>query len=192
MRQHGNTSFNDTTIAYIHGRIEREIESICIATGVPFGFVAARIAELLHPMGSQRTEGQMPLLRSIATNGSATVATLEVVEHSHHHEAPSASTSEIPDHRSKAVSRNVFGKPMKSKTQESAQRRWSNMSKTQKDKMLDKMYKARYGKNRPKKNGYKKSATTKAKQKMYQARHEAKKKGLPLPPLPKEGANSQP
>jgi hypothetical protein len=174
MKKGIHDSISDQTIAYIHGRIEREIEQIALATGIPFGFITQRIAELLHPLGPSRVESEVPLLRGNTTRRSATLATLEMVEHSHH-DASSPNTSiEVQDHRRKAISARWTTKRRK----EQAERA----------RLLNKTRKA------PKKASRKDAVTEEermAKQKFYQARHTAKKAralaqalGKPLPPMP--------
>lgn len=164
-----NGNISDSTIAYIHGRIEREIEQISLATGIPFSFITERVAELLHPHRHQRgIENQVPLLRDGTTGYSGTVATLEVVNDSHNHASPSKRGSEV-------------SKNHKSKMSDAAKKRWANMPKAKKKALQDKMYKTKYGVDRKLTKTSRKNAE---KQRIYQARHAAKKRGEVLPPLP--------
>ena len=122
----------------------------------------------------------MPLLRSLPSARNKTLAAVEVAVDPHHHASPSTGTSEAHQGQVKAGN---------SKVKNAAKKRWATMSKASKEVLLDKMYKARYGKKRPNRSAkpqYKKSADTKAKQHIYAARHAARKAGLPVPPLPSQ------
>jgi hypothetical protein len=74
-----NSKSLENAIAYIHGRVEKEIEGFAISLGIPAQLLAQRVAELLHPSGS-RDSHPMPLLRRKARQltGSA-VGEMEVV-----------------------------------------------------------------------------------------------------------------
>lgn len=152
-------------IGYLHGRIEKELEQFAIATGTPFTFVATRIAELLHPMG-QRVAREVPLLRSTATGNGSTLAALEVAQYSHHDETPPAIANENATHRK------VGRSP------------WAGMSPEERSKEMTRRRLVAQGKLKPKSKSRPRPSDDPEIRKFYLARHEAKKKGLPLPPLP--------
>jgi hypothetical protein len=197
-----NGSISDTDVARLYGRIEREIESICLATGTPFGFIAARIGELLYPLGSQRTQGEMPLLRGDAAASGATVAALEVVEHSHDHAAPRSGTGNHAKRGEKAHSGKVkehltaagkrLGRPL-NKLGRPYTNPWDKWTPEEKSKEMKRRRKvALKNKQRqleglPKRKKRKRSGESLAKQRFYVARSVARKAGVPeskLPPLP--------
>lgn len=173
-----NESNFDSVVIYAHARAERELEQISLATGIPLGVLAARVSQLLHPLGSG-IEGQMPLLRGAAPRLGTALATVEVALHPHHHAPSPDASAPLQDHRSQAL-----GPAPKSKIAKAAEKRWVEMSKAERKQLLDKMYVAKYGKRRPtKKPASKKSGGRADLQAIYVARHEHKKRhpGVPMP-----------
>lgn len=132
----------DSVIAYIHGRIEKEIESFAASIGIPSVTLAARVAALLSP----EREGHfhnVSVMRVETSTNSRAVEPLALADGTHGNETQHGIISST----SKVAKGNV------------GSNRWKNHKKlTPKQKFK--------------------------KQKIYQARFEAKRKGLPLPPLP--------
>jgi hypothetical protein len=163
---------NERVFDYVYGRIERDIEQVCITTGIPFHVIAQRIGELLHPLGTPRVEGEVPLLRSTAAPRSTALATLEVALDTHHHAASPNTSVEVQDYRRKARA-----------VKWTAKRRKEQAARA---KLLNEQ--------RRKKNAAKKKAPHSRddkKQLIYQTRHALRKQGVPeeqLPPLPGKAA----
>lgn len=73
----------ESQIAYIHGRIEHEIEGFANSLGIPTLVLTERLAELLHARRSG-VEDSMPGLREISSKRSEKLGkTLEVAERTH-------------------------------------------------------------------------------------------------------------
>jgi hypothetical protein len=49
----------ETLLSYLHGRIDREIETLTINSGIPYSWFAARLSELLSPTRT-RLNDSMP------------------------------------------------------------------------------------------------------------------------------------
>jgi hypothetical protein len=192
-----NGTISDTDVARLYGRIEREIESICLATGTPFGFIASRIGELLYPLGSRGAEGEVPLLRGATTDRGTAVAALEMVEHSHDHASPRSGTGNHAERREKTYQGKVtaagkrLGRPPKVELSAS-KKYWMQFTPEQRSAIMKKRAKVAIKNGKPMlrtltPGSKKKSDAYLAKQRFYVARSVARKAGVPeskLPPLP--------
>lgn len=69
-------------IAYIHGRIDQQIEIYAQSLGIPAAVLAERLATLLHPSGARSTSSVSPL-RGDTTEAREAVAAVEVAVRPH-------------------------------------------------------------------------------------------------------------
>jgi hypothetical protein len=199
---YGSSNDFERTIIYTHGRIEKELEQIALATSTPFSLIAQRIAELLYPLGERRVESEMPLLRSLTPGQGTAVATVEMAVNTHDNETPRKRDSPYktywqkmtPDERRKEMERRILQRNVnlnakKKETQQERNARKKRESRLrlkalrQAENQTGNKTKPILGRNgRPLRTKEEKEA----KQKVYQARHTAKKTGLPVPDLPSE------
>lgn len=177
IRQH-DTNF-DRAFDLFLGRIIERAVLFAAETGVSTDRVTERLSASLSPE-RERLLHHLSQMRREAPSELRTVESVAVVGYARGGQAQRLIEAESGSTEA----------PRDSKVSKAARTRWANMSKEQKDKLLDKMYRARYGrKRRPNKKQAKiPSRMDPEVQRVYQARHEAKKKGLPLPPLPKSTA----
>jgi hypothetical protein len=124
----GNThdSINPEAIAYLHGRIDKEIE-IFAATSVHVnaGELAERLGELLLA-ARVRIENHLSTLRESTTQGDKTLATVEMVSGPH-----------------SITSRKGMTDEAKEKLRKIAKARWAAMTPRQRTLTLNKMARAR-------------------------------------------------
>lgn len=198
--KHGSNDL-EKSLAYLHGRIEREIEQYVLAVGVPFSLAATRVAELLHPMGPQWSAREMPSLRLGAGARGDAVAEVESFGHSSHGAGDvqgSDQTGNVQGHRRKAVNSienleisvrrlakrtDPLGITMYKGARKKLRALKSQAAVGEALRGRKPPSKPGPGTNRPKLTG-----KQKAKQKIYAARALARKLGLPQPPLPKDEA----
>jgi hypothetical protein len=165
----------DEAIAYIHGRLEIQIEQFSASLGIQSIVLAERLADLLSP-ARQRNIHSVSIVRSSSTGHGTPLVPLALAESTHSqlsNAEPIQTTSNAP-HKMRRKAKKVNGGGWGSMTPE-------QRSKEMKRRMLVAKGKAKSAKEKGKKRNM-------ALQKIYQARHEARRLGLPLPPLPSEQA----
>ena len=164
-------------IAYIHGRIEREIEAFATALSLPPMALTSRLGALLLgiPEGHDHSLPDVPVE---AGPGSRVLAEVEGARQSH---------GGVARTRRQLAAGKRTGKAAPDKVSEGQKKYWADMTPEERSKEMArrrrKWSKASLAKwqrgGKPKQK--KKSITA-----IYMARARAKKKGLPPPPLPKE------
>jgi hypothetical protein len=167
-------------IAYIHGRIERELEAFAATLALPPLALTARVGALLLGVepGDVHHLSDVPLASG---EGSGTVAEMEGAGESHGRGTRT---------RGQLAARSGTGSPTPHQVKGSvAQKKyWGDKTPEERSKEMARRRRKWSPEARAKwKGGGKKKTKARVnKQKLYQARHEAKKNGSPLPPLPKE------
>jgi hypothetical protein len=189
----GKNGNNELAIAFVHGRIDREIEVWAERFNVP-------AMEFKQELGAVLGQSQVNRLPSAGmhetasgSNGQA-VATLEMAVRAHgsgaqrsgyegttDSEVHSLASGEVKDRRKGSA--NWYAQLSdKEKMRVSLER-----LKKRKDDRGKKMYKALLAKSKGK-DSITKHKRDISKQHIYAARNRARKLGLPLPPLPSENA----
>lgn len=125
--RHGKPEISPEQIAYLHGRIDKEIELASASLYCTSGELAEKLGSLLLGAGL-RVEHNLSTLREDSTpsTGSETVATLALASSSH----------------SKS-SRKGMNAETRKKLSKLAKQRWSNLTPLQKKRLVNKLVKSR-------------------------------------------------
>jgi hypothetical protein len=189
----GKNGNNELAIAFVHGRIDREIEVWAERFSIPAMELKQELGTIFVSQESNRLPSAGMHQTASGSNGQS-MATLEMAigtygrgaQRSGHEgttdsEVPSLASGEVKDKRRGPA--NWYAKLSdKEKMRVSLER-----LKKRKDDRGKKMYKALLAKSKGKVSitEHKRDIS---KQHIYAARNRARQKGLPLPPLPSENA----
>lgn len=165
-------------IAQLYGQINIQIQQFAATVGVQASRIAERLSELLSPE-RERVFNHMSAMRVETTGVHRTMESMEMVVNAHSGKTPLG--LEAGRETRKANSHRKVG----------PRSYWAALTPEQRSKEMRKRMKkwkpesrARWSK--PAKDAKTKSRVDPAKQRVYQARAAAKKRGESLPPLPKE------
>jgi hypothetical protein len=123
---------DDTFIAYVHGRIDKELETFAASLGVQASYLSERIAALLLSQG-QRMESPLSSMRLEALSSRQSVESVEGTLHAHR-----ASTR----HSSKARAGSDKARKAKVKleTLSPIQKYWAKFTPLQRKRMMAKRH----------------------------------------------------
>jgi hypothetical protein len=169
---------------YLFGRFEREAEAFATSISVPAMELASRVGALLCHQG-QRNDDRLSDLpgggyRLEAGQGSRALAEMEGTEQPHRGRprgtaSARASSGQATPDQVKPKKKSRFSRKGLAKIRAGIKARWAREKAKAKPKTKSKA-KAKKASNDPQK------------QRIYAARHQAKKEGKPLPPLPRAAA----
>jgi hypothetical protein len=166
-----------SSLAYIHGRLEAQIEIFATALGVPTVELAQRMGSLLSPPARGPllgTDHRMPDLRQASTQGNRVSRPLALAGRTHGRSARQSSSHARSVKT--AGPKNYWDKlTAEERAAEMARRVRKRKTKTTRAAKAAKKKTTNQKRNR-------------AKQKIYQARHSAKKAGTAMPDLPSAAA----
>lgn len=166
-------------IAYIHGRIEREIEAFAASLALPAVALTSRLGALLLGL-DERDAHRLPDVSMDARQGGRVLAEVESAGQSH---------GGVAQSRGQLTAGNGTGKAATNKVRRNY---WANKTEEERIKEMARRRRKWTPEARAKWKSGGKPAKKKPKAKarkphsIYNARAKAKKLGLPLPPLPSE------
>ena len=154
----------EIAIAHLHGRIENQIEQFSAGFGIQANWVAARISDLLSPEGT-RIQHHMSTVRIETTGMDRELEPLALAIDAHSSETPTATQAGRKTGGSRAY--------------------WTKMTPEQRSAEMKKRLNkwSPQAKEKWSKKAKMKTKQQKERQVLYQARSDARKRGLPLPPL---------
>lgn len=199
----GTTGIDPVSLAYIHGRIDSQIDGYAASIGVPATALAARLAALLSP-AREGSFDNLPLLPSGPAEDRGAVESMEMVVAAHGGTAPhsgGSSTSQTGQGEVKfdslgrriVVTKKRFSPEGLKAISEATKRRWAKAKKAGINPNTGKKLKVKKTAKKVAVAAKKRTPSVLRnieKQRVYQLRHKARKKGLALPPLPGEKANA--
>jgi hypothetical protein len=95
----------DTAVAYLHGRIEAQLEAFAVSIGTSAADLTSRVATLLLAQGAGTAE-RVPKLRGASTSGDTRLAKVALVDRAHR---PTQDAKRPGTYSSKVRSTNVKG-----------------------------------------------------------------------------------
>jgi hypothetical protein len=188
----GTTGIDPVSLAYIHGRIDSQIDGYAASIGVPATALAARLAALLSP-AREGSFDNLPLLPSGPAEDRGAVESMEMVVAAHGGTAPHSGGSSTSQTGQGEVAKKHFSPEGLKAISEATKRRWAKAKKAGINPNTGKKLKVKKTAKKVAVAAKKRTPSVLRnieKQRVYQLRHKARKKGLALPPLPGEKANA--
>ena len=81
--KHDSTSTSSDLFAYIHGRIDKEIEFFSISSGIPASIIQQKLASILYPLGQKGPQSNMSDMSQSSIEGDTEPRSLEGSKRAH-------------------------------------------------------------------------------------------------------------